>query len=87
MSKFSSSVRRAFYLLTGQQRVRKLEERLQRLEDRFAVTLSYYEHKIDTLINSVARTLPGHNNASVSHTKEMNVLEFDRRTDANEHRS
>jgi hypothetical protein len=86
MSKFSSNVRRVFYVLTRQQRVRKLEERLQRLEDRFAVTLSYYEHKIDTLINSVARTLPEQNNAPVSHTMEMNALEFDRRTDANEHR-
>jgi hypothetical protein len=87
MSKFSRNARKYFHILTGQYRVRKLEERLRGLEDRFAVTMTYYEHKIDQLINSVARTLPQENSSSIALPREPKVLEFDRRAEAGEHRS
>lgn len=76
MSKLSRTARKVFHLLTGQRRVRKLEERLKGLEERFAVTVTFYEQKIDTLINSVARTLPREAGHSASQSSDQNILVF-----------
>ncbi len=64
MRKRRSIIKQVFYFATGQLRVRKLEEKVRRLErdhyallDRFTATVSLYEQRIDVLINSVARKL------------------------------
>ena len=86
MAKLPDVLRKVYYFLTGQRRVRKLEERLKRLEHdhytlaaRFAVTVSYYEQRIDTLINSVARTLAQEDRDGANRSAEENIVEFGRR--------
>jgi hypothetical protein len=78
MSKFSRTARKVFHFLTGQRRVRKVEERLKGLEERFAVTVTYYEQKIDTLINSVARSLQ-EAGPNASQSRDQNILVFGQR--------
>jgi hypothetical protein len=93
VSKFPDRLRKVFYTLTGQRRVRKLEERLKRLEHdhyallaRFTVTVSYYEQRIDTLINSVALTLAQEGRIETLRPNDENILEFGRRPDVSDHR-
>jgi len=93
VSKLSVNLRKVFYFLTGQRRLRKLEARLKRLEHdhyalaaRFTVTVSLYEQRIDTLVNSVARTFAQGEKPAVRNSREDNTPEFAGRKDVGERR-
>jgi hypothetical protein len=65
--KEKSNLKKLYYFVTGQLRLRKLEARINRVEhDHFALvkrlelTISLYEQRIDNLVNSVAQALPEH---------------------------
>ena len=64
MSKVRGLHKKVFYFLTGQLKLKTLENRLKRLEQdhyehvaRFAATAAYYEQRIDALINFYAKQI------------------------------